>query len=113
MKKIILVLFVSLLGFAMQAQEKKNKNAKADVEVKGNCEMCKKRIEKAAYSVAGVKSAVWHSEDQQLHLVYNEQKCSAEDVAKAVAKAGHDTKEVKAVSADYDKLHECCQYERK
>jgi len=112
MKKIILVLLVSLFGFVMQAQEKKNKNAKADFEVKGNCEMCKKRIEKAAYSVAGVKSAVWHSEDQQLHLVFNEQKCSAADVVNAVAKAGHDTKEVKAVKEDYDKLHECCQYER-
>lgn len=112
MKKIILVLLVSLFGIAMQAQEKKNKNAKADVEVKGNCEMCKKRIEKAAYSVAGVKSAVWHSDDQQLHLVFNEEKCSSADVAKAVAKAGHDTKEVKAVPEDYDKLHECCQYDR-
>lgn len=112
MKKIILVLLVSLFGFAIQAQEKKNKNAKANVEVKGNCEMCKKRIEKAAYSVTGVKSAVWHSEDQQLHLVYNEQKCSATDVVKAVAKAGHDTKDIKADKEDYDKLHECCQYER-
>lgn len=113
MKKIILLLFVSLIGFAAQAQEKKNKNAKFDVEVKGNCEMCKKRIEKAAYSVGGVKSAVWHPEDQQLHLVFNEQKCSVKDVENAVAKAGHDTKEVKAVPEDYNKLHECCQYDRK
>jgi len=112
MKKIILLLMISLFGFAVQAQEKKNKNAKADVEVKGNCEMCKKRIEKAAYSVAGVKSAVWHPEDQQLHLVFNEQKCSTADVVEAVAKAGHDSKEVKAVAEDYNKLHECCQYDR-
>ncbi|HSD13918.1 MAG TPA: hypothetical protein VLB74_04660 [Flavobacterium sp.] len=112
MKKIMIVLLVSLFGFAVQAQEKKNKNAKADVEVKGNCDMCKKRIEKAAYSVAGVKSAVWHSEDQVLHLVYNEQKCSMAEVEKAVAKAGHDTKDVKAPVESYDSLHECCQYDR-
>lgn len=112
MKKLMIVLLVSLFGFAVQAQEKKNKNAKADVEVKGNCEMCKKRIEKAAYSVAGVKSAVWHSEDQTLHLVYNEQKCSATDVEKAIAKAGHDTKDVKATEAEYNTLHDCCQYDR-
>ncbi|MGX7667032.1 heavy-metal-associated domain-containing protein [Flavobacterium pedocola] len=113
MKKIIVVVLVSLFGFAMQAQEKKNKNAKADFEVKGNCEMCKKRIEKAAYSVAGVKSAVWHSDDQVLHLVYNEQKCSSTDVSKAVAKAGHDTQEVKATESEYNALHGCCQYDRK
>ncbi|MEW5674961.1 metal transporter [Flavobacterium enshiense] len=113
MKKLVIVLLVSLFGFAVQAQQKKNKNAKADVEVNGNCEMCKKRIEKAAYSVVGVKSAVWHSDDQMLHLVYNEQKCSTTDVEKAIAKAGHDTKGVKAAEADYNSLHGCCQYERK
>lgn len=112
MKNIVVVLLVSLFGFTMQAQEKKNKNAKADVEVKGNCEMCKKRIEKAAYTVPGVKSAVWHPDDQVLHLVYNEQKCSSNDVQKAIAKAGHDTKEVKATEAEYNNLHGCCQYDR-
>mgnify|MGYP001601700442 CR=1 FL=1 len=112
MKKLMIVLLVSLFGFAAQAQEKKNKNAKANVEVKGNCEMCKKRIEKAAYSVAGVKSAVWHSDDQILHLVYNEQKCSATDVEKAIAKVGHDTKDIKATEAEYNTLHDCCQYDR-
>jgi hypothetical protein len=35
------------------------------------------------------------------------------DVKKAIAKAGHDSDEVKATDADYDKLHGCCQYERK
>ena len=113
MKKVIAVLLVSLFGFVVQAQEKKNKNAKANVEVNGNCDMCKKRIEKAAYSVPGVKSAVWHSEDQQLHLVYNEQKCSKTDIEKAIAKAGHDTNTVKATDADYENLHGCCQYDRK
>lgn len=113
MKKVIAVLLVSLFGFVVQAQEKKNKNAKADVEVNGNCDMCKKRIEKAAYSVPGVKSAVWHSDDQLLHLVYNEQKCSKTDIEKAVAKAGHDTNTVKATDSDYENLHGCCQYDRK
>ncbi|UOK42689.1 MULTISPECIES: heavy-metal-associated domain-containing protein [Flavobacterium] len=112
MKNIIVILLISFFGFTAQAQEKKNKNAKADVEVKGNCDMCKKRIEKAAYSVVGVKSAVWHSDDQVLHLVFNEQKCSLEDVEKSIAKAGHDTKDVKAPEDSYNNLHTCCQYDR-
>ena len=111
MRNVILMLMF-MISFAGIAQQKKNKNAKYNVEVNGNCEMCKKRIEKAAYSVAGVKSAVWHSEDQTLHLVYNEQKCSATDVEKAIAKAGHDTKDVKATEAEYNTLHDCCQYDR-
>ena len=106
----MMLLFVA---FSIQAQEKKNKNAKYDIEVKGNCEQCKKRIEKAAFSVSGVKSANWNIDDHMLNLVINEEKCSVLDVKKAVAKVGHDTDEVKATDEIYDKLHRCCQYDRK
>jgi mercuric ion binding protein len=111
MKNIVLVMML-MIGFTTLAQEKKNKNAKYNVEVNGNCEMCKKRIEKAAFSVSGVKSAVWHADDITLHLILNEEKCNVKDVEKAIAKVGHDTKNVKASDADYEKLHSCCQYER-
>ena len=102
-----------LIGFTTVAQEKKNKNAKYDIEVSGNCEMCKKRIEKAAFSVAGVKSAIWHPDDQILHVVLNEEKATVGLVQKAIAKEGHDTKDVKASNEKYDSMHGCCQYERK
>lgn len=111
MKNLVYVLLL-FVAFSAQAQQK-NKNAKADVEVNGNCEDCKKRIEKAAYSVPGVKSAVWHIDDQVLHLILNETKCSVADVEKAVAQAGHDTKNVKAADETYNNLHHCCKYERK
>jgi len=112
MKNIFLgmLLFVAL---STQAQIKKNKNAKYDIEVNGNCEQCKKRIEKAAFSVSGVKSAEWHIDDHMLHLIINEEKCSLTDVKKAIAKVGHDTDDVKATDEDYEKLHSCCLYERK
>lgn len=113
MKNIILIVMVSFLGFAVQAQEKKNKNAKYVTEVNGNCEQCQKRIQKAAYSVAGVKSAIWDIETHQLSLILNEEKTSPLDVKKAVAKVGHDTDDVKATNEDYESLHTCCLYERK
>lgn len=113
MKKLLLILIITFVGVSAQAQEKKSKNAKHEIEVYGNCEMCKKRIEKAAYSVPGVKSAVWHQDHQDMHLIIDENKCSVEDVKKAVAKAGHDTQDVKAKDEEYAKLHTCCQYERK
>ena len=113
MKRIIFIALVSLVGIGASAQQKKNKNAKYDVEVNGNCEQCKKRIEKAAFSVAGVKSAVWDVDTHRLALIINEEKTSLPEVEKAVAKAGHDTEEAKATDADYKKLHSCCQYDRK
>ncbi|MBF04468.1 MAG: metal transporter [Flavobacterium sp.] len=113
MKKIIMLLLVSLLALTSFSQEKKDKNKKVEFAVNGNCEMCKKRIEKAAFSVKGVKSADWHIEHKDLHLIIDENKCSVVDVQKAVAKAGHDAGKVKATAEDYNQLHGCCQYERK
>ena len=74
MKNLITIFLLVLVGFTTQAQEKKNKNAKYVTEVNGNCDMCKKRIEKAAFSVKGVKSAVWHADHQDLHLIIDESK---------------------------------------
>jgi cation transport ATPase len=110
MKNIILML-VLLCGFSSNAQSK-NKNAKYSVEVNGNCDMCKKRIEKAAYAVSGVKSAVWHIDDHMLHLIINEEKASVNQVKQAVAKVGHDAENLKATDEDYAKLHGCCLYKR-
>lgn len=112
MKKIILIAVTIILGFSAQAQSKKNKNLKYTTEVNGNCEQCKKRIEKAAFGVPGVKMANWDINSHQLTVILNEERCSSADLNKAIAKAGHDTKEVKAEQADYDNLHTCCKYER-
>lgn len=113
MKNIIIGLTLLVFSFSANAQEKKDKNAKYNIEVNGTCDMCKKRIEKAAFSVSGVKSAEWNSDDQMLHLIMNEQKGSILAVKKAVAQVGHDTDEVKATDEQFEKLHECCMYERK
>src|SRR5690554_4241095 len=116
MKKLILILVVAFAGITTQAQEKKvqkNKNAKYDIEVNGNCEMCKKRIEKAAYSVKGVKSAQWHQDHQDMHIILDENKATIDEVHQAIANVGHDTDKVKADDETYEKLHHCCMYERK
>ena len=112
MKRIVLFVLASLFSLTMVAQEKKSKNKKVVIKVAGNCGMCEKRIEKAAFSVKGVKDAEWHVDCQDIHLVIDETKCSANDVAKAIAAVGHDTSSVKAQDSVYDKLHGCCLYER-
>ena len=113
MKNTILGIMLLFVAFSTQAQNKKNKNAKYSIEVNGNCEQCQKRIQKAAYSVAGVKSAIWSIETHQLDLILDEEKASVDLVKKAVAKVGHDSENEKASQDSYDKLHRCCQYERK
>jgi len=82
----------------------------AMLNVNGKCEMCKDRIEKAAKEVEGVSFASWEMEKQVLHLNYDPEKTSPDDIAKAVAKAGHDTDKFKADQAAYNALPECCKY---
>ena len=113
MKRIVLLALACLFSLTMVAQEKKSKNKKVEFKVAGNCEMCEKRVEKAAFSVKGVKSAEWNIDDHILHLIINEEKCSIQEVKKAIAKVGHDTDDIKSTDEDYQNLHGCCKYERK
>ncbi len=112
MKKIFLIVLIALFSDYIQAQKKKNKNANHTIEVKNNYDMCKKRIEKAAYSVPGVKSASWDMQNKSLSLVLNEEKSSLTEVEKAITKVGHDAGKQKATDKDYENLHQCCMYER-
>ncbi len=113
MKNIVMMMCLVFVGLSTQAQEKKNKNAKYTFEVNGNCEQCKKRIEKAAYNVTGVKSAGWDVETHQLSLIINEEKTNVLEVKKAIANVGHDTEDIKTTNEIYEKLHSCCKYDRK
>jgi periplasmic mercuric ion binding protein len=113
MKNILVGIMIFLFSFSVQSQEIKSKNANYQIEVKGNCEMCKKRIEKAAFSVSGVKYAEWNVDNYRLHIIINEKKCTVKDVVEAIAEVGHDTEDVRAKDEQYEKLHSCCRYDRK
>ena len=56
--------------------------------VKGNCNMCKARIETAA-TKAGAISANWSAETQTLTMVLDESKVTCDTILKQVAEAGH------------------------
>lgn len=84
------------------------------IKVYGECGMSKKRIEKAAYTVEGVKSAVWNEDTKALTLKFSAFKNEAADnVQKKIAAIGHDTEKYSADDAAYQKLPDCCQYQRK
>ncbi len=109
MKTQITGIFIFLLTAttAVFAGEKTEK-----FEVKGNCGMCEKTIEKAASAVDGVSTADWNKETKQMKVVFNDEKTSVDKVQKAIAEAGYDTKMHKAKDEVYNKLPGCCQYDR-
>lgn len=112
MKNLFLGMMLIVMTLSTQAQEKKNKNAKHTIMVNGNCEQCQRRIQKAAFSVDGVKTANWNIETHKLEVTLNEEKTTVAQVKKAVAKVGHDAGEIRATNETYENLHHCCQYER-
>ncbi len=98
-------------------QEEKEELVNATLTVYGNCGMCKKRIEKAALSVDGVKEANWDVETKVLSvkfsdITFGKNGYSIDNVSLKIAEAGHDTQFNKASKDAYDALPGCCQYER-
>jgi outer membrane receptor for ferrienterochelin and colicins len=79
--------------------------------VKGNCNMCKARIETAA-TKAGAISASWSAENQTLTMVLDESKVTCDTILKQVAEAGHDNEKFKASESAYKALPSCCEYTR-
>lgn len=85
-----------------------------NIKVSGTCSMDKRRIETAAYSVDGIKSANWNEYTQVLTLTYSVfRKDAADNVQKKIAAVGNDTEKYRANDAVYQALPDCCHYQRK
>ena len=110
MMKKILLLSLFIVSISVNGQNQKNK--KSNFEVIGNCEICKKRIEKAALSLKGVKMATWDIPSNILSVTYNSNKILLDQIQSSIANVGHDTPLFKAPDNVYDQLPLCCIYER-
>lgn len=84
--------------------------SKSQFKVKGNCDMCKTRIESTAKK-AGAKTAVY-SIDLQTLTVETEDNLSSDDILKKLAEVGHDNEKYRAKDNVYKNLPGCCHYER-
>ena len=104
--KSILIFSVLFTSF-LTAQTLSNETFK----VKGDCSMCKERIESTALK-NGAKTANWTAETQNLQLEFNPEKVSTDEILKKIAEVGHDNEKYTATSEAYENLASCCHYER-
>lgn len=102
----IATLVLAIANFSF-AQELKSET----LNVSGVCGMCKKKIEKAAKE-AGANYAVWSTNTKVLTIRYNNLSTNSAKIQMKVAEAGYDTPDFKAPAEAYNKLEQCCQYER-
>ena len=116
--KLLLATIIALATFqSINAQSDKTQRTigikTATFKVAGECSMDKRRIETAAYSVEGVKSAVWNEYTQILILKYSAfKKDAADNAQKKIASVGNDTEKYRADDTIYQKLPDCCHYQR-
>ncbi|WP_207492583.1 heavy-metal-associated domain-containing protein [Aridibaculum aurantiacum] len=108
--QVFIAFIFSVVAFSANAQT--NAGKKETVKVYGNCGMCKSRIEKAAVA-AGASTATYNYDTKVLAVTIADEKTSMEQIEKAVAAVGHDTKNFTAPEEAYKKLHGCCKYDRK
>lgn len=93
----------STIVFAQSKTEK--------ISVSGECGTCKKKIEKAALG-AGASYASWSADAKELTVKYDSKSTNTTKIEQAVAAVGYDTKNYKATNESYEKLDDCCKYER-
>ncbi len=87
-------------------------NAKStSVKIYGNCGMCEKTIEKAAY-VKGEVKAEWDQDSKMAVITFDSTKTGMDAVLQRIAAGGYDSDQFKAPAEAYSSLAECCQYER-
>lgn len=103
--KLVLGVFLLFTSFTLAQNISKNQ-----FRVKGNCEMCKERIEITAKK-AGAASARY-SIDLQTLTLETEASVSPDEILKKIAEAGHDNEKFKASDSTYESLPGCCHYER-
>lgn len=80
------------------------------LKVSGKCGSCKKRIEKAAGTVPGVKEASWDKKKKVLKAVYDDAQTSTEAITTAILNIGYDVDTLRGSQEAYDNLPGCCQY---
>ena len=116
--KMLIVAIMALVTFqSVNAQSDKNQRTigmkTETIKVQGTCGMDKRRIETAANAIDGIKSASWNEYTQLLTVTYSVFKKDAVDnVQKKIASVGNDTEKYRADDAVYNKLPDCCYYQR-
>ncbi|MFM9909607.1 MAG: DUF3347 domain-containing protein [Chitinophagaceae bacterium] len=110
MKSIIMIAATALL--TRTACKSQINNAKTEtVKIYGNCGICETAIEKAA-NKKKISKADWNKDTKIATITYDSRKTNLNAVLKNIALAGFDNQNFLAPDAAYNKLPDCCKYNR-
>lgn len=112
MKKLFPVFILTALLYLMACTGSKAPLVESTVHVWGNCDKCKATIEKSC-KIDGVSEAAWNEDSKLLTLKFDTSVVKLDGILQAVAKAGYDNEKFYADDYAYNKLPDCCQYDRR
>lgn len=112
MKKLIQTIVFCTSLILMACGGSKSSTVELSAHVWGNCDKCKATIEKGA-TMDGVLEANWAEDSKLLKLKLDTTIVNLSTVLQAVAKAGYDNELFYADDYAYNKLPDCCQYDRR
>lgn len=107
MKHLIFILGISALISCSKSADKE-----AEFYVRGNCDMCKERIETTVKAIPGITTANWDVNSSNLKVTFDSTKVKELDLHKAIAATGHGTKLVEMNAKAHDELPDCCKIEK-
>lgn len=108
MKSYIVWLF---LLFTASNFAQNNQRIKDSVLVRGNCQMCKDRIETSIAKEPSAKGN-WNISTKKLVFSFDPEQTSKKKILKNIAEAGHDNQDYTTDDEIYNQLPDCCLYDR-
>jgi copper chaperone CopZ len=77
--------------------------------VRGNCDMCKDRLESGIKGIAGVAQAKYNVNEEILKVTYDTTITNRATIEKQCANLGHGTKAYPMNEKNHEQLPECCK----
>ncbi|WP_432221152.1 DUF3347 domain-containing protein [Flavobacterium sp. TMP13] len=112
MKSFFQTCMAITLFFTLAACDAKINNAKTETaKIYGNCEKCEKTIEKAG-NLDQIAKVDWNSDTKMASITFDSTLTNKEDVLKRIAMSGYDSEDHLATAEAYNKLADCCHYDR-
>lgn len=108
-KSLIAGLFCIGSAFLFSCGDNNQTVKEGEFYVRGNCGMCEERIESTLKEIPGVMKADYDVKTKNIFVAYDSTKVTELALHTAVAKTGHETKEVAMDEAAHEELPECCK----
>ncbi len=102
---------IILLFPFLSCNAKINNASIVSVKIYGNCEICEKTIETAG-NVKNIAMVDWNKDSKMAMITYDNTKTNQNEILKRIALAGYDSDKFLAPDDVYNKLADCCHYER-